>query len=79
MKTEKVQPENLTLTQQNYMETIAELTISHGLAHTTTIATELDVKKPSGGTHEHEGQTVYFCCPACRKMFVDDPAAYTSH
>lgn len=30
-------------------------------------------------THEHEGQTVYFCCPACRKMFIDDPAAHTSH
>ena len=29
-------------------------------------------------THEHEGSTVYFCCPACRKLFVDDPGAYAS-
>jgi xanthine dehydrogenase accessory factor len=25
---------------------------------------------------EHEGQTYYFCCPACRKLFQDDPDKY---
>ena len=25
---------------------------------------------------EHEGQTYYFCCPACRKKFEADPAKY---
>ena len=29
-------------------------------------------------TAQHEGTTMYFCCPACRKMFVDDPARYLS-
>jgi len=29
-------------------------------------------------THEHLGETVYFCCPACRKLFIDDPDAYPS-
>jgi YHS domain-containing protein len=27
-------------------------------------------------TAEHEGTTMYFCCPACNKTFVDDPAGY---
>jgi xanthine dehydrogenase accessory factor len=27
-------------------------------------------------TSEHEGQTYYFCCPACRKKFEADPAGY---
>lgn len=26
--------------------------------------------------HEHEGQTYYFCCPACRKLFQGDPQKY---
>ena len=25
---------------------------------------------------EHEGQTYYFCCPACKKKFEADPARY---
>jgi xanthine dehydrogenase accessory factor len=25
---------------------------------------------------EHEGQTYYFCCPACKKKFEADPAKY---
>ncbi len=29
-------------------------------------------------THQHDDQTVYFCCPACRKMFIDDPTTYAS-
>lgn len=27
-------------------------------------------------TSEFEGQTYYFCCPACKKKFETDPAAY---
>jgi xanthine dehydrogenase accessory factor len=25
---------------------------------------------------EHDGQTYYFCCPACRKLFQEDPDKY---
>lgn len=27
-------------------------------------------------THEHAGEMYYFCCPGCRKSFMDDPAAF---
>lgn len=27
-------------------------------------------------TAEHEGVTYYFCCPGCRKAFVDEPSAF---
>lgn len=27
-------------------------------------------------TTEHEGQTYYFCCPACRKLFQNNPQEY---
>ncbi len=27
-------------------------------------------------TYDHDGGTVYFCCPACKKHFIDDPSAY---
>lgn len=27
-------------------------------------------------TTEHNGQTYYFCCPACKKKFEKDPASY---
>ena len=39
---------------------------------------EVDTKKPSGGTHEHEGQTYYFCGPGCRVAFSKEPEAYIS-
>ena len=39
---------------------------------------DVDVKKPSGGTHEHEGQTYYFCGPGCRVAFSKEPHAYRS-
>lgn len=29
-------------------------------------------------THEHGGETVYFCCPGCRVAFIEDPDAYIS-
>jgi xanthine dehydrogenase accessory factor len=28
---------------------------------------------------EHEGQTYYFCCPACKKKFEAEPAKYLTH
>jgi xanthine dehydrogenase accessory factor len=27
-------------------------------------------------TAVHDGVTVYFCCPSCKKSFLRDPAAY---
>ena len=39
---------------------------------------DVDVKNPSGGTHEHEGQTYYFCGPGCRVAFSKEPASYLS-
>jgi xanthine dehydrogenase accessory factor len=29
-------------------------------------------------THDHLGETVYFCCPGCRTAFISDPDAYTA-
>ena len=37
---------------------------------------DVDVKKPTGGTAEHEGQTYYFCAPGCRRNFEKEPAKY---
>ena len=39
---------------------------------------DVDVKNPSGGTHEHEGETYYFCGPGCRVAFSKEPVAYLS-
>ena len=39
---------------------------------------DVDMKKPSGGTHEHESETYYFCGPGCRVAFSKEPAAYLS-
>ncbi|MFH1559981.1 MAG: YHS domain-containing protein [Chloroflexota bacterium] len=39
---------------------------------------DVDMKNPSGGTHEHEGQTYYFCGPGCRVAFSKEPEAYLS-
>ena len=38
----------------------------------------VDIKRPPGGTHQHEGQTYYFCGPGCRVAFSKDPVAYLS-
>jgi len=38
----------------------------------------VNIKNPPGGTHEHEGQTYYFCGPGCRVAFSKDPQAYLS-
>ena len=31
---------------------------------------------PPGGTHEHEGETRYFCAPGCREAFAANPGQY---
>ena len=39
---------------------------------------QVDIRKPPGGTHEHEGETYYFCGPGCRVAFSREPEAYLS-
>ncbi|MCY4579715.1 MAG: YHS domain-containing protein [Chloroflexi bacterium] len=39
---------------------------------------QVDMKKPNGGTYEHEGDTYYFCGPGCNRAFQKEPAAYLS-
>ena len=39
---------------------------------------DVDTKKASGGTFEHEGQTYYFCGPGCNRAFQKEPEAYLS-
>jgi YHS domain-containing protein len=31
-----------------------------------------------GLTTQHEGQTYYFCCPACKRQFEQNPGQYLS-
>jgi YHS domain-containing protein len=35
---------------------------------------DVDMRKPNGGTHEHNGETYYFCCLGCRSRYEDDVA-----
>jgi Cu+-exporting ATPase len=39
---------------------------------------EVDKKKPDGGTHDHNGETYYFCGPGCRVAFTKEPESYLS-
>ena len=39
---------------------------------------EVDMNLPRGGTHDHQGQTYYFCAPGCRVAFSRDPEGYLS-
>ncbi|MBM2826540.1 MAG: copper-transporting ATPase [Dehalococcoidia bacterium] len=39
---------------------------------------DVDMANPRGGTHEHNGQTYYFCGPGCRVAFSKEPEAYLS-
>ena len=39
---------------------------------------QVDVRKPPGGTFEHQGDTYYFCGPGCNRAFQKDPDAYLS-
>lgn len=38
----------------------------------------VDMKKPPGGTYDHNGVTYYFCGPGCRVAFSKDAEAYLS-
>ena len=38
----------------------------------------VDIRKPPGGTHDHDGETYYFCGPGCRIAFSKEPDAYLS-
>ena len=39
---------------------------------------QVDVSKPPGGTHEHNGTIYYFCGPGCRVALSKEPEAYLS-
>jgi Cu+-exporting ATPase len=39
---------------------------------------EVDTRNPTGGTHEYQGKTYYFCGPGCRMEFQEDPEGYLS-
>ena len=39
---------------------------------------QVDVRKPPGGTFEHQGETYYFCGPGCNRAFQKEPDAYLS-
>ena len=39
---------------------------------------QVDVRKPPGGTFEHQGETYYFCGPGCNRAFQKNPDAYLS-
>ena len=39
---------------------------------------DVDMRKPNGGTHEHNGETYYFCGPGCKRAFQKEPEAYLS-
>ncbi len=39
---------------------------------------QVDVRKSPGGTHDHDGETYYFCAPGCRVAFSREPQAYLS-
>lgn len=39
---------------------------------------KVSIDNPPGGTHEHQGETYYFCGPGCRVAFSKEPDAYLS-
>ncbi len=39
---------------------------------------DVDTKNAGGGSHEHQGQTYYFCGPGCNRAFQKEPEAYLS-
>ncbi len=39
---------------------------------------DVDVKRPPGGSWEHEGVTYAFCGPGCNRAFQKEPQAYLS-
>lgn len=49
-----------------------------GTAEDPVCHMDVDMKKPSGGTHERQGTTYYFCGPGCRVAFSKDAESYLS-
>ena len=39
---------------------------------------EVDTDNPSGGQTEYQGTSYYFCAPACKVAFEQDPGKYLS-
>ena len=39
---------------------------------------QVDMKKPNGGTYDHNGATYYFCGPGCNRAFQKEPEAFLS-
>ena len=39
---------------------------------------QVDVRKPPGGTFEHQGEPYYFCGPGCNRAFQQEPDTYLS-
>jgi Cu+-exporting ATPase len=37
---------------------------------------DVDTSNPNGGTHDHDGETYYFCGAGCRVAFSKEPAKY---
>ncbi len=51
---------------------------STGKAIDPVCGMSVDMKKPPGGTFEHEGKTYYFCGRGCFLEFSEDPEGYLS-
>ena len=49
-----------------------------GTAEDPVCHMKVDVSKPPGGTHDHQGTTYYFCGAGCRVAFSKEPEAYLS-
>ncbi len=47
-----------------------------GVAVDPVCGMRVQTDSPKGGTHQHQGQTYYFCNPKCREKFRTDPDAY---
>ncbi len=39
---------------------------------------KVDTRKPPGGTHDHDGETYYFCGAGCRVVFSREPESFLS-
>ena len=39
---------------------------------------DVDMRKPNGGTHEHNGETYYFCGPGCEPSSEQNPTKYVA-
>ena len=49
-----------------------------GAADDPVCGMKVSMDSPPGGTHEHQGETYYFCGPGCRVAFSKEPDAYLS-